>query len=63
MAKADKDNAQVSLDAQTQATPPSPAKPTHIFMRRDPKEYPAPHRAHVHVDEVRNYAKGGWVPE
>lgn len=31
-----------------------------VTMTRDPEEYPAPHSALVHPDEVRNYYSGGW---
>lgn len=29
-------------------------------MKRDPEQYPAPHIADVHPDEVDNYRVGGW---
>jgi hypothetical protein len=31
-----------------------------VKMVRDPEEYPEPHEANVHPDEVGNYALGGW---
>jgi hypothetical protein len=38
------------------------AKPIAIVqMVRDAKEYPAPHSADVHPDEVENYKVGGWT--
>lgn len=33
-----------------------------VPMVRDPGQWPAPHNADVHPDEVANYAAGGWVP-
>jgi hypothetical protein len=30
-------------------------------MVRDPNQYPAPHAADVHPDEVDNYRAGGWL--
>lgn len=32
-----------------------------VAMTRDPEQFPAPHRADVHPDEVENFAAGGWV--
>lgn len=32
-----------------------------VHMIRDPEQFPAPHSADVHPDEVANYAAGGWV--
>lgn len=32
-----------------------------VAMTRHPEMYPAPHAADVHVDEVDNWAKHGWV--
>lgn len=34
---------------------------THIKMVRDPKLYPEPHTADVHVTMVEFYSGGGWV--
>lgn len=31
-----------------------------VNMKRDPEEYPEPHSALVHPDEVKNYYSGGW---
>lgn len=39
------------------------ASETHITMYRDPEFFPAPHTAHVHVDEVMNFSLGGWRTE
>jgi hypothetical protein len=33
-----------------------------IRMKRDRGQYPAPHEADVHPDEVANYRIGGWIP-
>lgn len=41
--------------------PAAPAKAVPVKMTRDPKNYPAPHTAEVHPDEVGNFAVGGWV--
>lgn len=32
-----------------------------VQMVRDEEQYPAPHTAQVHPDEVNNYQLGGWV--
>lgn len=32
-----------------------------VTMVRDEAEYPAPHQAQVHPDEVKNYYSGGWL--
>lgn len=32
-----------------------------VAMVRDSEQYPAPHVADVHPDEVENYAAGGWM--
>jgi hypothetical protein len=32
-----------------------------IKMARDPAQYPAPHEADVHPDEVENYRTAGFV--
>lgn len=32
-------------------------------MVRDPEQYPEPHSAQVHPDEVDNYRPGGWEIE
>lgn len=37
------------------------AKPQTVAMVRNPEEYPAPHSADVHPDEVQNYRVNGWV--
>ena len=37
------------------AKKPAAKKQTHVEMKRDDKI------ANVHVDEVDNYVKGGWV--
>lgn len=34
---------------------------THVVMVRNPNIHPAPHSAHVHLDEVENFKPGGWV--
>jgi len=34
--------------------------PTLIKMVRDAEQYPKPHSADVHPDEVENYLAGGW---
>ncbi|MGH8259853.1 MAG: hypothetical protein ACRES6_08935 [Steroidobacteraceae bacterium] len=54
----------VQACAQDSAGAPAaePAR-THVYMKRDAQQYRAPHRAHVHVDEVANYATGGWELE
>lgn len=31
-----------------------------VKMARNPEQYPAPHEAQVHPDEVDNYRPGGW---
>lgn len=33
-----------------------------IKMVRDAEQYPAPHAADVHPEEVENYRLGGFVP-
>lgn len=33
-----------------------------VKMTRNTTDYPAPHVADVHPDEVMNYAPQGWVP-
>jgi hypothetical protein len=35
----------------------------NVKMVRDPEQYPAPHTADVHPNEVKNYALGGWMIE
>lgn len=32
-----------------------------VHMTRDPEQYPAPHSADVHAEEVENFTAGGWV--
>lgn len=32
-----------------------------VAMVRNEEQYPAPHTADVHVDEVENWAKHGWL--
>lgn len=32
-----------------------------VAMVRNAEQYPAPHTADVHVDEVENWAKHGWL--
>lgn len=32
-----------------------------VRMVRSADDYPEPHEAEVHPDEVANYAEGGWV--
>ena len=40
---------------------PAPVKPKlHVRMTRNVEQYPAPHTADVHLDEVSNWAKHGW---
>lgn len=34
-----------------------------VTMVRDPEQYPEPHTAEVHPDEVDNYRPGGWEIE
>ncbi|RIJ85005.1 hypothetical protein RSP822_18230 [Ralstonia solanacearum] len=34
-----------------------------VTMVRDPEQYPEPHSAQVHPDEVDNYRPGGWEIE
>lgn len=34
-----------------------------VTMVRDPEQYPEPHSAQVHPDEVVNYHPGGWEIE
>ncbi len=34
-----------------------------VRMVRDAEQYPAPHEADVHPDEVENYRLGGWQEE
>ena len=33
-----------------------------VKMIRDAEQYPAPHEADVHPNEVENYRAGGFVP-
>jgi hypothetical protein len=33
-----------------------------VFMQRNSEQWPAPHTANVHPDEVANYRLGGFVP-
>jgi hypothetical protein len=40
---------------------PAEKKVALVKMKRDPKEYTAPHSADVHPDELSNFARGGWV--
>jgi len=42
------------------AAPVKPAKTT-VSMKRHGEGYKPPHTAEVHVDEVDNWAKHGWV--
>lgn len=35
----------------------------YVNMVRDPEQYPEPHSALVHPDEVANYHPGGWEIE
>lgn len=35
----------------------------YVTMVRDPEQYPEPHSAQVHPDEVDNYRPGGWEIE
>ncbi|MCC3246684.1 hypothetical protein LG047_15390 [Methylocystis sp. WRRC1] len=37
------------------------AKPRLIKMKRNPETFAAPHEAEVHISEVENYIRGGWV--
>ena len=39
-----------------------PAGPQLVPMVRSASQYPAPHTADVHPDEVANYTAGGWTP-
>jgi hypothetical protein len=32
-----------------------------VAMVRDAEQFPAPHSADVHPDEVENYKVGGWT--
>lgn len=32
-----------------------------VAMVRDPEQYPPPHAADVHPDEVANFAAAGWL--
>jgi hypothetical protein len=32
----------------------------YVTMTRDADQYPEPHTAQVHPDEVDNYRPGGW---
>jgi len=34
-----------------------------VRMVRNPDEYPAPHSADVHVDEVAAWQRHGWIVE
>lgn len=34
-----------------------------VRMVRDAEQFPAPHVADVHPDEVENYRTGGWQEE
>lgn len=53
------DDAERATGAQKAPKP----KSNQVRMRRDPKAFPAPHTASVHVDEVSNWAKHGWERE
>lgn len=35
----------------------------YVTMVRDPEQYPEPHSAEVHPNEVDNYRPGGWEIE
>lgn len=38
----------------------SESSPGLVRMKRDPEQFPAPHSADVHPNEVANYAAAGW---
>lgn len=48
-----------SVPAQPKKTRVAPLR-THVLMTRNKEQFPAPHTADVHRDEVDNWAKGGW---
>jgi len=53
----------ISIPQSTVPTKLAPAKPakTTVSMKRHGEGYKPPHTAEVHVDEVDNWAKHGWV--
>lgn len=46
--------------ATTAKAPAKPASPKFVKMTRSAEDYPAPHTADVHPDEVANFKVGGW---